>query len=449
MTEKHAGTGDVTENHISDEIAAEVEGKAKAAKEAARKLATVGTAAKNTALLAMADALGASKAAILDANARDLALAKDKGVAPHMIDRLALNEKRIAGMQEGLRQVIALPDPIGTVLGGWRRPNGLQINKVRVPLGVLGIIYESRPNVTVDAASLCLKAGNACILRGGSEAIHSNIALTRIIARAAEENGIPSGAICLIENTDRAAARHLMTLNHYVDCLIPRGGASLIETVVKNATVPVIETGTGNCHVYIDETANAAMAEQIILNAKVSRPSVCNAAETLLVHEKAQALLPGILIALREQGVELRGCPRTLRLSHDEEWVTWHRDKGKQLLPMPLATEDDYFTEFNDLILAVKIVNSIDEAIAHINHYGTRHSEAIVTEDYDAAQKFVDEVDAAAVYVNASTRFTDGYEFGFGAEIGISNQKLHARGPMGLEELTTIKYVVRGSGQVR
>lgn len=417
----------------------EVEAKAKAAKDASRKLGTVGTAAKNAALIAMAEALGDRSAEILDANQRDLSLAADKGVPPHMRDRLALNEKRIAAMQEGLHQIAALPDPIGVVLGGWRRPNGLQINRVRVPLGVLGIIYESRPNVTVDAASLCLKAGNAVVLRGGSEAIYSNIALTNVIAEAAESACIPSGAISLIENTDRAAARHLMTLNKYVDCLIPRGGASLIETVVKNATVPVIETGTGNCHVYVDATGNAQMAAEIIINAKVSRPSVCNSAETLLIHSEFEQANPGsifqLLEPLHDKGVELRCCPRSLEIA--------------QSLGATPVSEEDYFTEFNDLILAVKVVDSLDDAISHINHYGTRHSEAIVTEDYAAAQKFVDEVDAAAVYVNASTRFTDGYEFGFGAEIGISNQKLHARGPMGLEELTTIKYVVRGNGQIR
>jgi glutamate-5-semialdehyde dehydrogenase len=413
-----------------------VEEKARAAKIAARRLATIGTATKNAALAAMADALGKHTAMILHANERDLALAADKGVPPHMRDRLALNEKRIAGMQEALHQLIALPDPVGTVLSGWRRPNGLQINKVRVPLGVIGIIYESRPNVTVDAASLCLKAGNAVVLRGGSEAIHSNIALTQVIAAAAEEAGILSGSISLIENTDRAAVRHLMTLNPYLDCLIPRGGASLIETVVKNATIPVIETGTGNCHIYLHAEADKEMARAIVLNAKCQRPSVCNAAETLLVDATlAESVLPGLLPELVEAGVELRGCETTRRIAPN--------------LPILPATEEDFFTEFNDLILAVKVVDSLEEAISHINHYGTRHSEAIVTEDYHAAQQFLDEVDAAAVYVNASTRFTDGYEFGFGAEIGISNQKLHARGPMGLEELTTIKYMVRGSGQVR
>lgn len=422
----------------------EVEEKAKTAKNASRKLGTIGTAVKNAALAAMAEALSDRSAEILDANQRDLSLAADKGVPTHMRDRLALNEKRIAAMQEGLQQIVALPDPIGVVLGGWRRPNGLQINKVRVPLGVLGIIYESRPNVTVDAASLCLKAGNAVVLRGGSEAIHSNIALTKVIAEAAESAGIPAGSISLIESTDRAAARHLMTLNQYIDCLIPRGGASLIETVVKNATVPVIETGTGNCHIYVDATADIKMAAEIIVNAKCSRPSVCNAAETLLIHQRQMEWNSGegsgaldVLKALQERGVELRGCVKTCSIA---------QAAGLNIQP---ATNEDYFTEFNDLILAVKVVDSLDDAISHINYYGTRHSEAIVTEDYAAAQKFVDEVDAAAVYVNASTRFTDGYEFGFGAEIGISNQKLHARGPMGLEELTTIKYVVRGNGQVR
>lgn len=440
---------DILTSSTADTALAEVEAKARAAKNAARRLATVGTAAKNAALHAMADALGAHQAELLDANGRDIAGARDRGLTPHLIERLTLNPKRIAAMQDGLRQVAALPDPVGGVVSGWRRPNGLQINKMRVPLGVIGIIYESRPNVTVDAAALCLKAGNACVLRGGSEAIHSNVALTNVIARAAESAGIPAGALSLIETIDRAAARHLMTLNKYVDCLIPRGGAGLIETVVKNATVPVIETGTGNCHVYVDANADTQMAAQIILNAKCSRPSVCNAAETLLVHRQyadmwhADGWLLETVELLQEAGVQVRGCDKIQALA--DEFKVSH-PKVAQIRP---ATEDDYFAEFNDLTLAVKIVDSLDEAIAHINHYGTRHSEAIITQDYAAAQKFCDEVDAAAVYVNASTRFTDGYEFGFGAEIGISNQKLHARGPMGLEELTTIKYVVRGDGQVR
>jgi glutamate-5-semialdehyde dehydrogenase len=423
----------------------EVENKAKAAKDAARTLATIGSAAKNTALLAMADALGERRAELLDANGRDLSLAKDKGVPPHMVDRLALNEKRIVAMQEGLRQVAALPDPVGNILNGWRRPNGLQIEKVRVPLGVIGIIYESRPNVTVDAAALCLKAGNAVVLRGGSEAIHSNTALANVLRQAAEGAGLPADAVNLIENTDRAAARHLMTLNRYIDCLIPRGGASLIETVVKNATVPVIETGTGNCHVYIHESADFKTALDITVNSKCSRPSVCNAAETLLIHDHMMdewggEFISEVFLELVLQGVELRVDERIYEIASN-----YPAFDGK----LKQATEEDYYAEFNDLVLAVKTVGSLDEAINHINHYGTRHSEAIVTQDYAAAQRFVDEVDAAAVYVNASTRFTDGYEFGFGAEIGISNQKLHARGPMGLEELTTTKYIVRGNGQIR
>ncbi|MDX1934376.1 MAG: glutamate-5-semialdehyde dehydrogenase [Capsulimonadales bacterium] len=416
----------------------EVETKAAAARNASSVLAGIGTAVKNAALVAIADSLGDARHEILEANGRDLSLAADKGVPPHMRDRLALNDKRIAAMQAALRQLVSLPDPVGVVLGGWRRPNGLRISKVRVPLGVLGIIYESRPNVTVDAASLCLKAGNAVVLRGGSEAIYSNIALSRTIAAAAESAGIPSGAIALIENTDRAAVRHLMTLSRYIDCLIPRGGASLIETVVKNATVPVIETGTGNCHVYVHEDADREMATAIAVNAKCQRPSVCNSMETLLVHRSlADDYLPYLLGTLHEKGVELRGCPVTVERGYRAD------------VPVTPATDEDYFTEFNDLVLAVRVVADLSEAIAHIRHYGTRHSEAIVTRDYEAGQRFVDAVDAAAVYINASTRFTDGEEFGFGAEIGISNQKLHARGPMGLEELTTYKYVVQGNGQLR
>jgi glutamate-5-semialdehyde dehydrogenase len=418
----------------SDRAIAEVEDKARAASLAARALATSGSAVRDAALVAMADALGDARPTLLDANARDLSLARDKGVAPHMVDRLALNDQRIAGMQEGLRQIAGLPDPIGVVVGGWRRPNGLQITQVRVPLGVVGIIYESRPNVTVDAAALCLKSGNATVLRGGSEAIHSNTALTAVLRDALASVALPADAVNLIETTDRAAARHLMTLNRYLDCLIPRGGASLIQTVVQNATVPVIETGTGNCHVYVHADADPEMATEIVLNAKCQRPSTCNAAETLLLHvDLPQATIVGLLRTLHDAGVQIRGCERTPLIGKADR----------------TATEEDYFAEFNDLILAVKIVDSLDDAIAHINHYGTRHSEAILTRDYASAQKFCDQVDAAAVYVNASTRFTDGYEFGFGAEIGISNQKLHARGPMGLEALTTTKYVVRGNGQVR
>ena len=429
----------------ASEAIAEVEQKAEAAKKASRTLATIGTAAKNTALLCVADALGENLSELLDANARDLGAAKDKGVPTHMIDRLALSTKRISAMQNGLREVAALADPVGNVIGGWRRPNGLHISKMRVPLGVIGVIYESRPNVTIDAASLCLKAGNAVVLRGGSEAIYSNIALAQRFARTVEEAGLPAGSVSLIENTDRASVHHLMTLNAFVDCLIPRGGAGLIEAVVKNATVPVIETGTGNCHIYIDGTADFQMAQDIVVNAKCSRPSVCNALETLLIDDRmvdewAGEFVTELFAELIGQGVELRVGGRLYSLMAE-----YPAFKGKIIR----ATEADYCTEFNDLILAVKVVDGLDAAISHINHYGTRHSEAIITQDYNAAQRFCDEVDAAAVYVNASTRFTDGYEFGFGAEIGISNQKLHARGPMGLEELTTTKYVVRGDGQVR
>ena len=412
----------------------EVEDKGRAAKLAARTLATAGTDAKNAALTAMAEALRGQQDAIVDANSRDLAAAHDKGMTAHLVERLTLNAKRIAEMAQGLQQVAALPDPVGAVLSGWRRPNGLQITKTRVPLGVIGIIYESRPNVTVDAAALCLKSGNAALLRGGSEAIHSNIALAHVLQDALESAGLPRTAIQLIENTDRAAARRLMTLNGFVDCLIPRGGASLIKTVVENATVPVIETGTGNCHVYVDKDADFCMAADIVINAKVQRPSVCNSAETLLVHESiANTFLPLIGQKLADAEVEIRAD-----------------DSARAYLPNAVsAAEDDWYTEYNALILAVKVVGSLEDAIAHINTYGTQHSEAIVTENYAAAEAFTNGVDCAAVYVNASTRFTDGFEFGFGAEIGISNQKLHARGPMGLEELTTYKYVVRGSGQIR
>ena len=413
---------------------AEVEDKGRAAKAAARTLATAGTDAKNAALLAMADALSANQEAIVDANSRDLAAARDKGMTAHLVERLTLNAKRIGEMQAGLSQVATLPDPIGAVLSGWRRPNGLQITKARVPLGVIGIIYESRPNVTVDAAALCLKSGNAALLRGGSEAIHSNIALASVLQDALESAGLPRTAIQLIQSTDRAAARRLMTGNGFVDCLIPRGGASLIKTVVENATVPVIETGTGNCHVYTDKDADFDMALEITLNAKTQRPSVCNSAETLLVHQDIAAdFLPRVGQKLADAGVEIRAD-----------------DLTRTFLPNALAAaEEDWYTEYNALILAVKVVGSLEDAVRHINTYGTQHSEAIITNDYAAAQAFTDGVDCAAVYVNASTRFTDGFEFGFGAEIGISNQKLHARGPMGLEELTTYKYIVRGSGQIR
>ncbi len=404
------------------------------AKEAAYKLATLSTNQKNEALLAMARALEERSAVILAANEADMEEGRAKGLSNALLDRLLLTPERIREMAEGLRALAALPDPVGEVVRMWTRPNGLQIGKMRVPLGVVGIIYEARPNVTVDAAGLCLKSGNAVILRGGSEAINSNKAIASVISMAATNAGIPEGAIQLIGTTDREAVNILMRMNEYIDVLIPRGGAGLIQTVVQNATVPVLETGVGNCHVYVEEDADLEMAKRIVVNAKTQRPGVCNAMETLLVHEAvAPAFLPMVAEALREKGVELRGCPRTCEIIPD-------------CIP---ATEDDWKTEYLDLILAIRVVNDLDEAIEHIHTYGTKHSEAIVTSSYKKAREFLQRVDAAAVYVNASTRFTDGYQFGFGAEIGISTQKLHARGPMGLEELTTTKYIIFGDGQIR
>ncbi|MDF2569088.1 MAG: proA [Sporomusa sp.] len=404
------------------------------AKQAARRLATLSTAVKNQALLAMADALEREQAVIVAANAKDVKRAEENGMVRPLIDRLLLNEARIKAMAEGLRQIATLPDPVGEVITGWLRPNGLAITKMRVPLGVIGIIYEARPNVTVDAAGLCLKSGNAVILRGGSEAISSNTAVTTIIAKAATTAGVPSGAISLVETTDRQAVTAMLKLNKYLDVIIPRGGAGLIKTVVENSTVPVIETGTGVCHTFVDATADLAMAQDIAFNAKVSRPGVCNAMETLLVHRDIAAeFLPAMLNRYHQAGVELRGCPEVMK---------YHQTVRP-------ATEEDWADEFLDLILAVRVVDSLETALDHIATYSTRHSEAIVTRDYNNAQRFQQEVDAAAVYVNASTRFTDGCEFGFGAEIGISTQKLHARGPMGLPELTSVKYIVNGNGQIR
>ena len=412
----------------------EVVEKGRAARAAAAEMGALPAVTKNQALLAMADALIERQHFVLEANSTDVRAARDAGLSEALIDRLLLSEKRIGGMSTGLRDVAALPDPVGEVIEGWKRPNGLEILKVRVPLGVVGMIYESRPNVTVDAAGLCLKAGNAVILRGGSEALQSNVALVRVIAEAAYAAGVPAGAIQLIETTERAAAQHLMRLNQYLDVLIPRGGEGLIRAVVDNATVPVIETGVGNCHVYVDESADLGMAERIVINAKCQRPGVCNACETLLVHQAvAEPFLSRVGPLLGQQGVEIRACPVTRRILPDAAE----------------ATADDWRAEYLDLILAVRVVAGFDEALAHIATYGTRHSEAIVTRDYEKARRFCDMVDAAAVYVNASTRFTDGGEFGLGAEIGISTQKLHARGPMGLRELTTYKYVIHGAGQIR
>lgn len=420
----------MTEDVIREAVVA----KAARAREAARRLAYLPTNVKNEALLAMARSLEERTPFILEANAQDVEAGRAKGLSRALIDRLLLTEARIAEMAEGLRTVAGLPDPVGEITSMWTRPNGLLVGRMRVPLGVIGIIYEARPNVTVDAAGLCLKAGNAVVLRGGSEAINSNLAITRVIAKAATTAGVPEGAIEFIDVTDRAAVNVMLRLNEYLDVLIPRGGAGLIRTVVQNATVPVIETGVGNCHVYVDKDADLAMAEAIIINAKCQRPGVCNAAETLLVHQDvAEAFLPPAAEHLRERGVVIRGCPRT------QELVPWAEP----------ATENDWAAEYLDLILAVRVVASLDEALDHIYRYGTKHSEAIVTNSYISARRFVNEVDAAAVYVNASTRFTDGGQFGFGAEIGISTQKLHARGPMGLKELTTTKFIIFGEGQVR
>jgi len=412
----------------------EVELKARQAWEAGRRLVSTSTDVKNAALLGMANSIVDQSATILEANKIDIANARGKGISDALIDRLTLNDKRIEDMAEGLRIVAALPDPVGEVLGGWKRPNGLKIRKVRVPLGAIGIIYESRPNVTADAAALCLKAGNACVLRGGADAINSNKAIADILTNAADASGVPANAIQLIETTDRAAANELMRMDKYLDALVPRGGIGLARAVAETATVPVIFDGGGLCHTFVERTADLKMAEDIAYNAKVQRCSVCNAMETLLVDEPvAREFLPGLYGRLAEAGVEIRGCEKT-----------------RNIYPgASAATAEDWDTEYLALILSIKVVSGIDEAIDHITHHGTRHSEAIVTRDYEAAQRFQNEVDAAAVYVNVSTRFTDGYEFGFGAEIGISNQKLHARGPMGLAEITTYKYLIDGNGQVR
>ena len=411
-----------------------VQAKAQAAKQAAAKLAVTSTAVKNAALLAMAAALEAQQSEILAANERDMTAAAAKGMKSSMLDRLKLTAERISGMAEGLRQVAGLADPVGNVIDGKTLPNGLHITKIRVPLGVIGIIYEARPNVTADAAGLCLKSGNAVILKGGSEAMESNKTVAVILAQAAEGAGIPAGSIQFIDTSDRQAVQDLNHMNGLVDVVIPRGGAGLIQAVVRNASVPVIETGAGVCHTYVDKDANVEMAMKIAFNAKVQRPSVCNAMETLLVHKDiADKFLPMMLMMYNSSAVEIRG---------DKDV----QEYSGQVHP---ATEEDWSTEYGDLRLSVKIVDSIEDAMAHIAKYGTGHSECIVTDNYQAAQLFQYTVDAAAVYVNASTRFTDGNEFGFGAEIGISTQKLHARGPMALPELTSTKYLINGNGQVR
>ena len=404
------------------------------AKEASRKLACVPAEVKNAALMAMADALEKHQEEILEVNAKEVAAAKEKGTRVNMIDRLTLNPKRIAGMAEGIRQIAKLDDPIGKLDFEVVRPNGLKIRRVRVPFGVVGIIYEARPNVTADAIALCIKSGNACVLRGGSEAVRTNKKIVDILREAATENGIPEKSIEFLSIIDRDAVVVMCRLRKLIDVIIPRGGAGLISRVIEHSTVPVIETGTGICHTFVDKTADFDMAIKICDNAKTQRPSVCNAMETLLIHKDiAEEFLPKVASVLREKNVELRG---------DEAC--------RKILPdMKAAVEEDWTTEYSDLILSIKIVADVDEAIAHINKYSSEHSDAIITNDKENAAKFEQQVDSAAVYVNTSTRFTDGFEFGFGAEIGISTQKLHARGPMGLEALTTMKYLIDGDGQIR
>ncbi|MEM2026621.1 MAG: glutamate-5-semialdehyde dehydrogenase [Candidatus Bathyarchaeia archaeon] len=406
----------------------------KKAKEASYILARLPTDVKNRALYNMADALENHADEILEANKIDVEASKAKGVKESLLDRLILNKSRISKMAQCLREVADLPDPVGEIVKTWVRPNGLIIGQIRVPLGVVAVIYESRPDVTSDAAGICLKSGNAVILRGGSDAINSNIAIGKVLSEAAVKSGIPEGAIEVVPTTDRRAALELMKMRDYVDALIPRGGADLIKAVVENAKVPVIETGTGNCHIYVESDADQDMAIKIVINAKCQRPGTCNAAEKLLVHKDiAPTFLPRVIDALRAHRVEVRGCEETRRIVPD----------------VKPATEEDWYTEYLDLIIGVKVVSGIDEAIAHINKYGTKHSDAIITSDFNKALYFIKNVDSAAVYWNASTRFTDGNQYGLGAEIGISTQKLHARGPMSVQHLTTIKYFVLGRGHVR
>lgn len=412
----------------------EIYAQGKLAKRAARILAGLSVTEKDQALLAMAEALIANKDSIIVENKKDLLEGEKNGLSEAMADRLMLDDQRIEAMAGGLRKLVALADPIGKTEVMFKRPNGLEVGKVRVPLGTVGMIYEARPNVTVDAAGICIKTGNAVILRGGSTAIHSNIILSNVIAKAAVQAGLPEGCIQLIQTTDREAVNILFTMNQYLDVLIPRGGAGLIQNVVNNSTVPVIETGTGICHAYVDAEADLQMAVDIVNNGKSQRPSVCNALETVLVHQDvAEKFYPMLEEAFKEKNVLIRACERS----------------SKFLAKSEPATEEDYRTEYLDYIISGKVVKDIDEAMDHIAEYGTHHSDVIITKSYDQSRKFLAGVDSAAVYVNASTRFTDGEMFGFGAEIGISTQKLHARGPMGLEELTTYKYVIYGSGQIR
>ncbi len=398
------------------------------------ELQALDTVKKNETLLAVAEALVKETSLILAENAKDIRHGEENGMHSGLLDRLRLDEKRIEGMAEGLRQIASLPDPVGEEMENFTRPNGMQISKVRVPLGVIGIIYESRPNVTADAFGLCFKTGNAVILKGGSDAIHSNTAITKVIKGALKECGVTDDAIWLIESTDRQTAAEFMKMNEYVDVLIPRGGAGLIRAVVNNSTIPVIETGTGNCHIYVDKDADLSKAIPIIINAKTQRIGVCNACESLVIHKEIrEKLLPELARALREKNVEIRADEAIREIITD----------------CVAATEEDYSTEYLDYIISMKTVSDVKEAVEHINAHNTHHSEAIITENRAAADYFLKNVDAACVYVNVSTRFTDGFEFGFGAEIGISTQKLHARGPMGLKELTSYKYTIVGNGQIR
>jgi glutamate-5-semialdehyde dehydrogenase len=412
----------------------EVRTKAELAKRASRAMSALTAKQKNEALLLMAEALIEQQDSILAANQEDLQRGRANGTSESLLDRLALTPVRIQGIAEGLRQIVDLPDPIGETLSEFRRPNGLFVRQIRVPIGVIGMIYEARPNVTVDAAGLCLKTGNAVVLRGGSAALYSNRRIVEVLHDAMSRSSMPAEALQIIESSDRSSVDEMLKLNGLLDIVIPRGGRELIQTVVKNATVPVIETGEGVCHTYIDNEADASIAEDICFNAKVQRPSVCNSMETLLIHrDYATNRLPELAERFREAGVELRGDESARAI------VPWMNE----------ASIEDWSTEYNDLILSVKVVDSLDEALEHIQRYGTMHSECIVTRNQDKAERFLQEVDAAAVYHNASTRFTDGFEFGFGAEIGISTQKLHARGPMGLPALTSTKFIVLGNGQIR
>ncbi|NIK77658.1 glutamate-5-semialdehyde dehydrogenase [Paenibacillus castaneae] len=415
-------------------MTSEVIQKATLAQKASAIMNRLTTEQKNTALIHMADALLAEQAAIIAANDLDIERGREQGTSPSLLDRLALNAERVAAIAEGLRLIAALPDPVGEMLEQFERPNGLKIEKIRVPLGVIGMIYEARPNVTVDATGLCLKTGNSVVLRGGSAAIESNRKIVEVLKNALQATAMPADAIQLIEDSDRASVNEMLKLNGLLDVVIPRGGASLIRNVVENATVPVIETGAGICHTFIDASADYEMAADIAFNAKVQRPSVCNSMETLLIHETfAESHLIKLAERFTQAGVELRGCEQTVAI----------------ITSAKLASDEDYSTEYNDYIMNIRIVPNLDAAIDHINRFGTKHSECIVTEDASNADRFIQEVDAAAVYHNASTRFTDGFEFGFGAEIGISTQKLHSRGPMGLPALTSTKYRIYGNGQIR